>query len=74
MSAILNVSFAGASIFSLVGLSPWAVLALYVVISVKTQFSGQVKVKDTSQLIKGMPRLLQKLLKYFNGTTVSKFF
>ena len=39
-----------------------------------TQFSDQVKVKDTSQLISGMSKHLQKLLKYFNGTAVSTFF
>ena len=39
-----------------------------------TQFSDHVKLKDTSQLISGMSKLLQTLLKYFNGTTISTFF
>ena len=73
VSVILNIAFFGASIFSLAGLSPWAALAVCVVISVKTQFSDHVKVKDTSQLIKGMFEVLQKLLKYSNETTISRF-
>ena len=40
----------------------------------QTQFSDQFKVKNTSQLIKGMSKRLQKLLKCFNGTTISSFF
>ena len=28
------------------------------------------KKRPTSQLIKGIPRVLQKLLKYFNGITI----
>ena len=48
-------------------------LLLLVVISVKTHFSDQVKVRDTSQLIKGMSKVLQNLLKYSNGTTISSF-
>ena len=73
MSVILNVAFIGASILSLAGLSPWADAAVYVIILVKTQFSDHVKVKDVSQLIKGISKLLQKLLKYFNWTTISRF-
>ena len=38
------------------------------------QFSDKVKVKDTSQLISGISNGLQKLLKYFNDTTISTFF
>ena len=30
----------------------------------------QDQVKDASQLINGMSTVLQKLLKYFNGTTI----
>ena len=55
---ILYIAFVRASILSLAGLSPWAALVFCVVMSVKTQFSDQVKVKDTSQLIKGISRLL----------------
>ena len=73
MSVILNVAFVETSILSLAGLSPWGATAVYVVILVKTQFSDHVKVNDTSQLTKDMSRLLQKLLKYFNGTTISRF-
>ena len=40
----------------------------------KTHFSGQAKMRLISQLIKGIPRVLQKLIKYFNGTIISTFF
>ena len=35
-----------------------------------TQFWDQVKIRLISQLINGILRVLQKLLKYFNGTTI----
>ena len=35
-----------------------------------TQFSNPVHVKDTSQLINGIFNVLQRLLKFFNGTTI----
>ena len=38
-----------------------------------TQLSEQVRIRFTSQLIKGISRLLQKLLKYFNGTAIFEF-
>ena len=44
--------------------------ALFVI----SQFSDQVRVKDTSQLISGISKVLQKLLKYFNGTTILTLF
>ena len=40
---------------------------------VNTQFSNQVKVKYTSQLINGVSSVLQKWFKHFNGTTMSTF-
>ena len=39
-----------------------------------TKFADQVKIRLTSQLIKGISRVLQKLLKYFNGTIISTLF
>ena len=36
-----------------------------------TQFAEQSKISSISQLIKGILRVLQKLLKYFNGTIIS---
>ena len=36
-----------------------------------TQFADHVKVSSTSQLIKGISRDLQKLLRYFNGAISS---
>ena len=38
------------------------------------QFSDQVKMRLNSQLINGISTVLQKLLKYFNGTGISTFF
>ena len=38
-----------------------------------TQFSDQVKTSSTSQLIQGISRVLQKLLKYFSGNIISTF-
>ena len=35
-----------------------------------THISDQVKMRISSQLIKEIPRVLQKLLKYFNGTAI----
>ena len=40
-------------------------------ISTKTQFLDQVRAISTSQFINGVSKLLQKLLKCFNGTTTS---
>ena len=39
-----------------------------------TQSSDQVKMRLISQLIDGNLRVLRKLLKYFNGTTISTSF
>ena len=47
-------------------------VALFI-ISVKTQFLDQVRVKYTSQLTNGISSFLQKLLRYFNGTTILTF-
>ena len=58
MSIILHATFVGAFIASFAGLSHWAAVAVCVVISVKTEFSDNVKVKDTSQLINGMSKVL----------------
>ena len=44
------------------------------VISAKTQFFDQVKINSTSQLISGIFKLLQKLLKCFSGITASVSF
>ena len=63
MSVILNATLVGAFIAGIAGLFPWAALAAYVAIVVKRQFSDEVKVRNISQLIKGMSRVLQKLLK-----------
>ena len=62
MSVILNVAFVGALDAEL---SPSASL---VVISVKTQFLDQGKIRFTSQLINGTSEVLQKLPRRFNET------
>ena len=36
-----------------------------------TQFLDPVKISSISQLIKGISRVLQKLLRYFSGTIIS---
>ena len=38
------------------------------------QFLDQGRISLVSQLIKGISRVLQKLLRYFNGTVISTFF
>ena len=38
------------------------------------EVSLQVKIKDTSQLINEISKVLQKLLRYFNGTAISNSF
>ena len=38
-----------------------------------THFSDQFRIRLISQLFKGISRVLQKLFKYFNGTTISEF-
>ena len=54
--------------------------ATYNVVSVvwNVAFVGEVslqdKIKDTSQLINEISKVLQKLLRYFNGTTISTSF
>ena len=47
--------------------------AFLVVISAKTHFFDQVKINSTSHLISAIFELLQKLLKYFGGTTSFMF-
>ena len=44
------------------------------VISAKTQFLDQVEIDSISQLISGIFKLLQKLLRYFSGITTSASF
>ena len=41
---------------------------------VKTQVDDHVKKRLTSQLISGISRVLQQLLKYFNGTIILPYF
>ena len=56
MSAILDSNSFGAIITGLA--------SAFIVISPKTQFLDEVKINTTSQLISGIFKLLQKLLKY----------
>ena len=64
MSFILKVAFVGLLVPANAGsASESASLVAWLVI---TQFSDQVRVKDTSHLINGMSSVL-----YFNGTTIS---
>ena len=72
MPVILNVEFAGLLNPATTGLAP-GLASLYTLFFV-TQFADIVKVKDTTQIINGISSSLQKLLKYFKGTTISTFF
>ena len=38
-----------------------------------THFADQVTIRLISQLIQGISRVLQKLVKYFNGTAIFAF-
>ena len=62
MSVILNVASVRAFIAGLAGLPPWDALAACVVISVKTQFSDQVKVKSTKAYLKFSKNCLNILM------------
>ena len=69
---ILNVAPIG-ELSKTAGLSPCAgATSLFSMLAI-TQFADQVKVKNTSKLINGMSKVLQKLLKCFNGTAISTF-
>ena len=48
--------------------APWVATLVYKI----TQFAEQVKISLTSQLSNGFSRVFRKLLKYFNGTIISK--
>ena len=67
MPLILNIAPDRATI---AGLLPCASL---IVISAKTQFFVQVKTDSTSQLIIGIFKLFQKLLKCFSGIIIFVF-
>ena len=67
VSIILNVAPDGATT---AGLLPCASL---LVISAKTQFLDQFKINSTSQLINGILKAPQKLLKCFSGITTFAF-
>ena len=71
-SLILNVAFVGLLTAATAGsVSRYASLVALLVI---TQFSDQLKIRFISQLINGISSVLQKLLKYFDGTTISTSF
>ena len=68
LPVILNVASVGLLISATPGLASGP--ASLLVLSVITQFSDQVKIRFISQLISGISCILQKLLKYFNGTAI----
>ena len=71
-SLILNVAFVGLLTAATAGsVSRYASLVALLVI---TQFSDQLKIRFISQLINGISSVLQKLLKCFNGITISSSF
>ena len=72
MSVILNITFVGLLIAVTAGfVSGFASL---VALLVNTQFLDQVKINCTLQLISGIFKFLQKLLKCFHNTIISASF
>ena len=70
MSFILKVVYVGLLIPATAGSASGSVSLVALVVI--TQFSDQVKVKDTLQLINRIfSDLKEKLLRFFNGTTIS---
>ena len=57
VSVILKVAPVGLLISATAGLPPWASTALLYVLLVNTQFSDQVKIKETSQFTNGIFKL-----------------
>ena len=43
-------------------------------VAIRAQVDDHVKIRLTSQLIRSISKVLQKLLKYFSGTIISTFF
>ena len=70
MSVIWNSNPVGATIAGGSLLFP----AALTVISAKAQFLDQVKINSLSQLINGISKVLQTLLKCFSGTAISVSF
>ena len=68
----LNVAPFGESILAVGGFV--TKIESLVALLVITQFSEQVKIRFISQLINGISSVLEKLLKYFNGTAISTSF
>ena len=67
-SVILNVAFVGLLFAVIAGFTSG--FASLVALLVNTQFSVHVKIRFISQLMNGMPSVLQKLRNFFNGTTI----
>ena len=72
MSVILNLTFFRLLTAATAGLTSG--FASLVTLLVNTQFSVQIKIRFISQLINGISSVLQKLLNYFKGTTISTSF
>ena len=72
MSVILNVAFVGSSTAAIAEFTSG--FASFVALLVNIQFSVYVKIRFISQFINGISSVLQKLLKNFNGTTISASF
>ena len=67
-SVILKAEFVELLILSTAGSASGS--SSLIALLVNIQFLDQVKVKNTSQLINGISNVLQKLLQYFNSTTI----
>ena len=67
-SIILKTAFVGLLILTTTGSASGS--AFLIALLVNAQFSDHIKSKEIFQLINGMSSVLQKLLRYFNGTTI----
>ena len=67
-SVILKAAFVELLILSTAGSASGS--SSLIALLVNIQFLDQIKVKNTSQLINGISNVLQKLLQYFNSTTI----
>ena len=71
MSVILNIAFVGLLTATTAEFASGS--ASFVALLFVTHFSHQVKIKFISQLTNGVSSFLQKLFKWFNGTTILTF-
>ena len=72
VSFILNVAFLGLLTAAAAGSASGSVSLVALIVI--TQYLDQVEIRFISQLINGISNVFRKLLKCFNGTTISSSF